>query len=234
MPHRYQTGSGGIVFHVMNRAARRGQLFFGPSDYAAFLDALRLAGQRSAMRLLCYVVMPNHWHLMLWPVADQDLSSYMQWLTRTHAQRWHAAHDSTGTGAVYQGRFKAIPIQTDRHFLVVCRYVERNPVRAHLVPSAREWRWGSAWDGPPAESQPDLAPWPVSRPANWSDWVEQPEKQSVVKGLRERIQRGRPFGCREWGCQTAARLRLEPHLRGAGRPAHCAVVTGGCEIRPDH
>ncbi|HUG92188.1 MAG TPA: hypothetical protein VML55_15210, partial [Planctomycetaceae bacterium] len=83
--------------------------------------------------------MPNHWHLVVWPAGDGDLSEYMRWLTVTHTQRWHAAHHTSGTGALYQGRFKS------EHFLTVCRYVERNALRANLAGSAEAWRWGSLW-----------------------------------------------------------------------------------------
>src|SRR6266850_1096513 len=97
------------------------------------------------MRVLAYCVMPNHWHLVLWPRADGDFSHYVGWLTLTHTQRWHAYQHTVGTGHLYQGRFKSFPVQTDEHVLTVCRYVERNPVRAGLVPQAEHWRWGSLW-----------------------------------------------------------------------------------------
>jgi putative transposase len=89
----------------------------------------------------------------------------MHLLTVTHAQRWHAFRGTSGTGSVYQGRFKAIPIQSDRHLLLVCRYVERNPLRAKLVEDAADWRWSSLWrriHGRDAE----LDPWPVPPPGD--------------------------------------------------------------------
>ena len=80
--------------------------------------------------------MPNHWHFVLWPQGDGDLSEFMRWLTVTHTQRWHAAHHTAGTGPLYQGRFKSFPIQADDHLLTVLRYVERNALRANLVERA--------------------------------------------------------------------------------------------------
>ena len=65
------------------------------------------------------------------------------WLTLTHTQRWHAHRHSTGSGHVYQGRFKSFPVQEDEHFYTVCRYVERNALRANLALGAERWRWGS-------------------------------------------------------------------------------------------
>src|SRR4029077_16089157 len=87
--------------------------------------------------------MRNHWQLLLWPLDDTVLSRFMQWLTGTHARRWAVAHDAVGRGAVYQSRFKSIPVQSDHHLLTVWRYVERNSLRADLVDSAQDWLWSS-------------------------------------------------------------------------------------------
>jgi putative transposase len=80
--------------------------------------------------------MPNHWHLVLWPRKKGELSEFMRWLTVTHTQRWHASHRTSGTGPLYQGRFKSFPIEDDDHLLAVVRYVERNALRAKLVARA--------------------------------------------------------------------------------------------------
>jgi putative transposase len=101
--------------------------------------------------------MPNHWHLVVWPERDGDLSEFMRWLTLTHTQRWHAKHHTQGTGPLYQGRFKGFPVANDEHCLRVLRYVEGNPLRAGLARSARRWRWSSlgratlGLPGPPLE-----------------------------------------------------------------------------------
>ncbi len=216
MPRRLLKGSANLVFHVMNRAPRRALLFDAAAAYLAFEHVLSEAGARVPMRLLAYTIMPNHWHLVVWPEHDDALSRYMQWLTRTHAQRWQLARGSVGTGAVYQGRYRAVPVQSDTHFLVACRYVEQNPVRAGLVTRASEWRWGSAWHGS-ALNRPSLAPGPLARPADWTrdaDVDAGPE----VETLRECTRRGVPYGATEWAQQTAARVGLTPHVRGRGRP----------------
>ena len=160
MPRRPRHGTAGLVFHVMNRGARRLTLFDGPADYAAFVEVLQEATARFPMRLLCYAVMPNHWHLVLWPRADGDLSAFMEWTTVTHSRRWHFAHNAVGTGTIYQGRYKAIAVKDDGHFLTVCRYVERNPVRARLVARVEDWEWSSA-SSLSRRSAPHLHAWPV-------------------------------------------------------------------------
>src|SRR5437773_11604875 len=145
MSRRIRCSDGGYVHHVLNRAVGRATLFRKEADYVAFEKILREAWERFDMRLLAYLVMPNHWHLVVWPRKDGDLSSYLQWLTVTHVRRWHAHHHTAGTGPIYQGRFKSFPVQEGEHFLTVCRYVERNALRANLVSQAEHRRWSSLW-----------------------------------------------------------------------------------------
>jgi len=119
-----------MVYHVLNRAAGRVRLFTRAGDYAAFEAVLEQAWARLPTRLLSYCVMPSHFHLVLWPREDGELSEFMRWLTVTHTQRWHAHRGTAGAGLLYQGRFKSFPIQEDPNLLTVCRYVERNALRA--------------------------------------------------------------------------------------------------------
>ena len=122
-----------IGLPVLNRRVGRLPLFEKPADYLAFEKILSEAHQRTGMRIVAYCLMPNHWHLLLWPRVDGELSEVMRWITVTHTQRWHAHRHSAGTGPVYQGRFKSFPVQTDDHFVTVAQYVERNALRANLV-----------------------------------------------------------------------------------------------------
>ena len=176
---------------------------------------------RVPMRMLCYAIMPTHWHFVLWPRHDGELSAFMNWLTLTHTQRWRAAHHTVGYGSLYQGRFKSFPIQRDDHFLIVCRYVERNALRANLVECAEHWRWSSLW----SRQHPDHPlsgllhdDWPVKRPVSWLDRVNEPHTAAELEALQTSIRRGRPFGDDPWQQGTAQRLGMEASLRPLGRP----------------
>ena len=153
----------GFVYHALNRANGRLRLFHKPGDYEAFERVLTAAQQRFSSRLLAYCVMPNHWHLVLWPHHDRELSRFLGWLTLTHTQRWHAHRHTAGSGHLYQGRFKSFPVQEDDHLLTVLRYVERNPLRGGLVSRAERWRWSSLHHrleggGPVLDTSPVLLP----------------------------------------------------------------------------
>ena len=212
MPRTARVAPGGMVFHVLNRGVARMQLFEKAADYQAFEQVLRDTLDQSPMRICAYAVMPNHWHLLLWPECDGELSAFMQRLTITHVRRWQEHRGYAGLGHVYQGRYKSFPVESDEHFWVVARYVERNAMRANLVLQAEEWRWSSLWQRchPTGEERSLLAAWPIDMPANWLERVNQTDDAQELEALRRSVQRGRPFGQPEWQKEIAQRLGLMP------------------------
>src|SRR5687768_11549777 len=100
-----RAAAGGHVYHALNRANARLRIFFTDDDYAAFERVLAEGVARFDTRLCAYCLMPNHWHLVLWPRADGELSAFVRWVTLTHTQRWHARRRNAGSGHLYQGRF---------------------------------------------------------------------------------------------------------------------------------
>jgi putative transposase len=129
-----------MVFRVLNRGVGRRTLFDKDTDYAAFEHVVEETLRIRPMRLCAYCLMPNHWHFILWPLADGDLTAFMQQLTNTHVKRWKEHRHEIGYGHLYQGRYKSFPVQSDEHFYRVVRYVERNALRANLSPRAEAWR----------------------------------------------------------------------------------------------
>ena len=157
---------------------------------------------------------------MIWPEKDGELSRFTGWLTLTHTQRWHAHRHTTGSGHLYQGRFKSFPLQDDAHFFTVCRYVERNALRANLVGRAEDWRWGSLyrWLRGNAQEASLLAAWPLRRLAGWVEEVNSPQTEAELAAVRRAVNRGCPFGETAWSDRIVARLGLESTLRPQGRP----------------
>lgn len=217
-PHR--ASAGGFAYHVMNRSAGGVEIFSSPADYQAFERTLAEARQREPVRMCAYALMPNHFHLVLWPRCDKQLSSFMQWLSMTHTQRYRTHRHTVGSGHLYQSRFKSFPIQEDDHFLTVCRYVERNPLRAHLVEKAQDWPWGSlGCRAQGLKKATDLLDdWPVLCPQNWVERVNRLEHAKELAAVRYCALRGRPFGDDDWSHHTARRLDLQSTLRRVGRP----------------
>jgi putative transposase len=214
MPRGARDALGGYCYHVLNRGNGRGTVFHKQADFAAFATLLRQAGERVDVRLLAYCLLPNHFHLLLWPRADGDLSAYMMWLTTAHVRRYHRHYHSSGH--VWQGRFRSFPIQEDEHLLTVHRYIERNAVRAGLVARAQDWLWSSA--APHREGMPVLAPGPMEQALDWLRYVNEPQTEAEVEAVRECIRRRRPYGEETWTQQTARQMGLEASLRPRGRP----------------
>jgi putative transposase len=206
----------GYCYHVLNRGNARQQVFHKEADYEAFLSLLDEAQERCPMRVLAYCLMPNHFHLVLWPRGEGDVSRWMQWLQTTHVRRYHEHYRTSGH--VWQGRFKAFPIQEDEHLLTVLRYVERNPLRARLVPGVADWKWSSLR----LHGQPARPAWyhdgPVRRGPDWAAYVAQPQTDAELVALRHSAQRGVPYGGERWQQKTITALGLESTLRPRGRP----------------
>lgn len=216
MPRTARALQGGWCYHVINRANNRATLFQGPGDYRAFLDLIAEAQRQRELALLAACVMPNHFHFVVRPDADLDVSRWMHWLLTTHVRRFHRRHDSTGR--VWQGRFKAFPIEQDEHLVTVMRYVERNALRAGLVARAENWPWGSlAWraegSGPVA-----LAPSPTPLPRNWVRYVNAPQTPAELTAIRTCAQRETPFGSEEWNDSALEVLGIKKPCGRRGRP----------------
>jgi putative transposase len=160
--------------------------------------------------------MPSHFHLVLRPRHDGDLSRFMQWLLTTHVRRYHQSHKSSGH--VWQGRFKAFPIQANEHLLTVCRYVESNPRRAGLVKKAEKWPWSSLANVRGQELGLVVDAKLVPHHDEWRDWVNEPLTEEELVALRRSVNRGTPFGDDAWVLKTAKKLGLMPSLRPRGRP----------------
>jgi REP-associated tyrosine transposase len=198
VPSRLRVAPTGAILHVLNRGVRRSRIFDDSGDYRAFIAIVSEAQHRHPLAIFAYCLMPSHFHFVVQPSADGQLSQFMQWLTATHSKRWHAHRGTYGTGSVYQGRFKAIPVQSDEHFLIVSRYVERNPLRAGLVTKSRDWPWSSFSQRCKNCNEPALQAWPILQPDNWEELLDTNERIDGLRRLRLCVRRNRPFGAADW------------------------------------
>ena len=192
------------------------QIFFKEEEYQLLEQILQDGVEKYNMRILAYCIMPNHFHLVLHPRNDGDLQRFMQWVTLTHTQRWHAQHKSIGTGHLYQGRYKSFLIEQDTHLLTVLRYVERNPLRAKLVKKITSWKFSSLHQRLLPISF--LAPWPIPMPENYLEFVEMPLTAAELETTRYSVNRGKPLGTESWTDKMLDRFNLKVTIRERGRP----------------
>lgn len=216
MPRGARGLADGGIYHVINRGNGRQGVFHKPEDFAAFVEILDQAKVRHPVGVLAFCVMSNHFHLLVQPESGPDLSRFMQWFLTSHVRRYHRHYK--GSGHVWQGRFRSFLVQEDNHLLTVARYVGRNPLRAGMVASSKDWFWSSHGETSGALGRSISRPLPVPVPGNWSDFVAAAQTPQEVEALQRCIDRQSPFGDAGWQERVSKALGLESTLRPRGRP----------------
>lgn len=224
MPRVARIDVGGEIYHVINRANGRMQIFNDKYDYQLFEKLLEEIKELTGMRILAYTIMPNHWHLVLYPKKNGDLGVFMHRMTNAHTRKVHAKTKTNGSGHLYQGRYKSFLVDKETYFLTLIKYVERNPVRARLVCRSENWQWGSAWRricGSDAKKQLiDLPPTPL--PHDYPHWINAPDKEDDLSSIRNAIKKGVPYGRERWVDHMVKKYCLESTMRAPGRPKKMA------------
>jgi len=228
MPRTARASAGGLCYHVLNRGNAGSEVFHEAGDYAEFIELLHEETDARKARILAYCLLPDHFHLVLWPRKDGDLSRWMQWLSTSHVRRCHRRHQTSGH--IWEGRFRAFPIQPDEHLLTVLRYVEQNPVRLRdlKLRKPERWPWSSVGMLPAEKDvagmeRPEIEPGPMVRPRNWLRSVQEPLTAEELAMVRHSVVRGTPFGDPKWQQRIVAKLGLESTMRPRGRPRKTPV-----------
>jgi len=219
MPRIERVDVGNEIYHVLNRANARVQIFDNEEDYKSFESILEEAVEKFDMRLLAYCIMPNHFHLVLYPKSDGGLSKFMGWLTNTHTRRWHTNKATVGQGHLYQGRYKSFICQDDNHLIALLRYVERNAKKAGLCKVAQDWKWSSLYrrENGSVNQKKILSKWPINEPENYLLLVNQKQDTEEEK-IENSINKSNPFGNENWIGKMVKKFGLEQTLRKVGRP----------------
>lgn len=201
-------------YHLINRGNGRQQIFHKDVDYQAFIDLLLPARGEYGVKVLAWCLMPNHFHLLVQPSEAAQLNRWMQRLMTTHVRRYHKHYGTSGH--VWQGRYKSFIVQDDEHLLTVARYIEANPVRARLTPTAADWQWSShrTRNAETEGSRPDALPMPL--PADWSAFVDSPLTDAEIEKIRNSVNRQAPFGSDSWRDKLCVTMGLESTIRQRG------------------
>lgn len=220
MPRIARVDVGGEIYHVINRANGRLQIFNKDEDYQLFEQLLLETKEITNMRILAYVLMPNHWHLVLYPRNDGDLQTFMHKLSNTHTRKVHARTNTNGSGHLYQGRYKSFLVDSDNYLLAVIKYVERNAVRAKLTRRCESWPWGSAWRrvNGTVKQKKLLDELPTDLPNDYIKWMNTPDREEDLRTIRTSVNKNVPYGREKWIESMVFKHHLESTLRSPGRP----------------
>jgi putative transposase len=141
MPRLPRFNVADVAQHVVQRGNNRCACFFGSNDYAAYLEWLGESAACHRVAVHAYALMPNHVHLLVTPAVPGAVSAMMQMLGRRYVRYVNRTHVRSGT--LWEGRFKACVVDTERYVLTAYRYIDLNPVRAGIVSDPSGYRWTS-------------------------------------------------------------------------------------------
>lgn len=131
----------GYPYHVIQRGNNRQRIFTSDGDRETMRELLDENARRFDVAIHAYVLMDNHFHLLLTPNADDSLPKMMQAVGRTYVRYFNDVHKRSGT--LWEGRYKSALVQTERYLLACMVYLDLNPVRAGLVSRAQDYPWSS-------------------------------------------------------------------------------------------
>jgi putative transposase len=141
MPRPLRHFPAGSCIHIIQRGDNRRTCFFSDEDRHHYLVLLEKHSKATGCLIHAYVLMSNHVHLLVTVQKLNAQSAMMKALAQITAHRYHRQHG--GTGTMWDGRYRAAPIEAEDYLLLCQRYIELNPVRAGMVPFAGGYRWSS-------------------------------------------------------------------------------------------
>jgi len=134
----------GNYYHILNRGNNKQRIFFVRENYLFFLRRLKAGLQKYGTELICYCLMPNHFHLILKEVIERGISNLMLALQTSYAKAINKRYDRAGH--LFQGTFKSIHIDRNEYLLHLSRYIHINPVEAGLLQRPEDWEFSSFRD----------------------------------------------------------------------------------------
>lgn len=126
MPLRRTIFLPGLYYHIYNRGSEKRTIFLDHRDYSKFLKRTKECAKKYAIDILCYCLMPNHYHFLLRQTSNTSIAVFMNAVQLGHAKFFNTKYQRVGP--LFQGRFKAKPIETDEYLLHLSGYIHKNPV----------------------------------------------------------------------------------------------------------
>ncbi len=131
----------GVPLHVLQRGNNRADIFFADEDRRRYLEYLTEASRRFNSQIHAYVLMDNHIHLLATPNSAESLGQTLKSLNRRYAAHINRRHDRTGS--LWETRYRANLVDSERYLMACYRYIEFNPMRAGITSSPGEYNWSS-------------------------------------------------------------------------------------------
>ncbi len=219
--------------HVVQRGIDRQPIFRDPEDYRVFLQWLREAARQYKVALHAYVLMTNHLHLLVSPADVTGLGRMMQWVGRYYVPYFNHKYGRTGT--LWQGRYKATVIDSERYFLICSRYIELNPLRANLVADAARYPWSSYAHHIGIAADPFIVDHPLywalgntpfEREAAYRKLSEQALTLEEMRALKDATDKGWALGSTDFKSVLERQLHRRVQPARKGRPRKTPALPG--------
>ena len=210
----------GCPHHVVQRGNNKQRVFFDDDDSRRYLYLLKKYLKGSMCRLNAYCLMPNHVHMVLVPLEREALSKFMLRLGLSYTQHINRKYDRTGR--LWECRFYSSLIQREGHLWTVCRYVERNPVRAHIVESPEDYNWSSSASKYSLNKGRNFVDniWRTSEEREaYMNFLKLPDNTEDVGRIRRSTIRGIPVGSEEFVKEIITKAGITIVAWSKGRPA---------------
>jgi putative transposase len=211
--------------HVIQRGNNREPVFFDPEDYRLYLGWLGEAASRHGVAIHGYVLMTNHVHLLATPGDALSVSRMMQSLGRLYVRRVNREYRRSGT--LWEGRYRAAPVEAEAHLLACLRYIELNPVRARMVRKPGRYPWSSYRAHAEAAADPlltdhalyrALGATPAARAKAYGGLVAEGLDPDFIDELRAATNGGWALGGAKWRAKVERIAQRRAAPRAPGRP----------------
>ena len=215
----------GVPQHVVQRGVDRAAIFFHEDDYSAYLANLTQYQSEWGVQIHAYCLMTNHTHLLLSADHSYSIPGFMKAVNQRYVQYVNGAYRRSGT--LWEGRYKASLIESERYFLACMRYIELNPVRARMVANAADYCWSSYRHNAVGQCVIAVQPHPLylaidqnpqRRLLRYAAFVDKAVTPDELETLRVALQSGRPTGSDAFSEQIEQMSGRRVIRRPAGRP----------------
>ncbi|MDD5333626.1 MAG: transposase [Rhodoferax sp.] len=215
----------GYPHHVIQRGNNRQAIFISKTDYQTLLDLLVENADKFDVAIHAYVLMRNHFHLLVTPRTADGLPQMMQAVGRRYVRYFNSTQKRSGT--LWEGRYKSTLIQGERYLLACMAYIDLNPVRAGLVTQACDYPWSSFGHYTGQRTDKFITPhallWelgntPFAREAAYADLVQSGVSAAQQKALTDSALSGWALGEPDFVADLQKRTQRRVAKSAAGRP----------------
>jgi len=221
----------GFPLHVRQRGNNRMRCFLEPNDFELFLGLMSEASRKTSCAVHAYVLMPNHYHLLVTPGSGREIADLMRHVNQRYAEHFNRKHRRTGT--LWEGRFRSSVVDSQSYLLTCYRYVELNPVRAHMVQHPRDYPWSSYRTN--AEGMPSLFVVPhelymrlgvtdLDRLNAYAALFHFPLIDEVLEQIRAAAVSGLVIGSAEFAARLESQFGIQATRKKLGRPSRAQDV----------